>query len=151
MNLNIWSLLIVMNCKYSLLYWRSGHLGSLNHSYLSTFFLLHFPIYQTGWHDNRFINAQHILDQSDRSLESDYFTEKIAYKVCWAWQESADMFVTAGRVWKFNPKFYNCFWRFTFTTSYSSLEIKKHVAYSWSLQHSLCCRIKVIHQPFKWN
>lgn len=44
-----------------------------------------------GWHGNRYIIAQHILDQSDGLVESDYFTENSSRKIWEALQDSTDI------------------------------------------------------------
>lgn len=38
-----------------------------------------------GWHDNQYITSQHILDQSDLLVESDYFVENSSRKM---WEAS---------------------------------------------------------------
>lgn len=44
-----------------------------------------------GWHGNKYITAQHILDQSDRLVKSDYFVENSSRKIREALQDSTDM------------------------------------------------------------
>lgn len=44
-----------------------------------------------GWHGSRYITAQHILDQSDDLVESDFFTENNPCKIWEALRDSADI------------------------------------------------------------